>query len=128
MSVFAQTDSSPEGQVQSQRQHLLTASQLWRLLEGQLVSMTGHLAPRMLVVLQRAESWEWRHVMCRCPTQHPLCCSQAEPACVGAFELSLHLCQLQGQHDYSKSTLVLSLMRCIAADGEGGAQNAGEHA
>ena len=44
-----------------------------------------------------------------------------------AFELSLHLCQVQGQHDYSKSTLVLSLMRCIAADGEDGVRNAGEH-
>ena len=42
MSVFAQTDNSPEGQVQSQRQHLLTTSQLWRLLEGQLVSIAGH--------------------------------------------------------------------------------------
>ena len=42
-------------------------------------------------------------------------------------ELSLHLCQVQGQHDYNKSTLVLSLMRCIAADGEDGVQNAGEH-
>ena len=47
MSVFAQTDNSPEGQVQSQRQHLLTISQLWRLLEGQLVSIAGHLAPCM---------------------------------------------------------------------------------
>ncbi len=50
MSVFAQTDSSPEGQVQSQRQHVLTASQLWRLLEGQLVSIAGDLASRLLDV------------------------------------------------------------------------------
>ena len=54
MSVFAQTDSSREGQVQSQRQHLLTASQLWRLLEGQLVSIAGNLAPCMLAVHSEA--------------------------------------------------------------------------